>query len=82
MPEDWEEKYDSESGQYYLNVNLSQSSLRHPGKPLPPGWKMVPDDEGRCNFQHKTGFTSWVLEGDDNMPGELKKELKEYNKYQ
>ena len=45
--------------------------------PVPPGWKAVRDAQGRERYVHTlSGFESWLLEEDSNLPENLKAELK------
>merc|ERR1712178_95578 len=76
LPEGWKKKYDPNAGDYYLNDQQHLTTLRHPGKPLPEGWRKQVDDEGREKYVHEvTGFESWILEDDPDLPEELKKNL-------
>lgn len=76
LPDGWKKKYDPNAGTYYLNDEQHLTTLRHPGKPLPDGWRKHVDDEGREKYVHDvTGFESWILEDDPDLPTELAKEL-------
>merc|ERR1712224_943314 len=70
LPQGWRRAHTIESGEYFENQSIEQTSMRHPGKPLPSGWK--------TEFDHvKTGFRSWSLEDDPALSEELKKEIEE-----
>merc|ERR1712158_205876 len=78
LPQGWRRAHTTESGEYFENQSIEQTSMRHPGKPLPSGWKIEVDEEGRTEFVHvKTGFRSWNLEDDPALSEELKKEIEE-----
>merc|ERR1711879_866914 len=77
MPDGWEKKFDPAAGNYYLHPEKKISTLRHPGIPVPPGWKAVRDAQGRERYVHTlSGFESWLLEDDSNLPADLKDGLK------
>merc|ERR1712224_87242 len=78
LPQGWRRAHTIESGEDFENQSIEQTSTRHPGKPLPSGWKTEVDEEGRTEFVHvKTGFRSWSLEDDPALSEELKKEIEE-----
>jgi len=77
LPNGWVKKHHPASGDYYLNETQKTSTLRHPGIPLPDGWTSKIDNEGREKYYHEeTGYESWLLEEDENLPKNLKDELK------
>lgn len=82
LPSGWETAYDPDTGSnYYLNSSEMKTSVRHPGKPMPDGWRQELDDEGRICFIHEVSeFKSWSLEGDGKLTGEMRKEIEEFEK--
>jgi len=82
LPPGWEKKTDTTVGSYYLNQEKKISTMRNPGKPLPSGWRSVVDAEGREKFHHESGFDSWLLEDDPELPKALRDAINDEAKKQ